>query len=177
MVAIGQILAEVKTELAHREFLTFVEAVGLSRSTAYRWMAAAEAAAGCSHVENVEATALYALAARSTPENVRDDFFRQAAVGQRVTLQEVQTVLRTPGGPKPRPEPNHAEAVADAIVAAEEAGAGRDWRRRDVRTERVAREIGRFREDARAEVAAAVDGWGRACVAAAAPYLSAEPTD
>lgn len=171
LVTIGRILEDVKGGLAHQEFLAFIDALGLSRATAYRWMAAASIAVGCSHVENVEPTALYALAAKSTPEEVRTDFLAQADAGHRVTLQEVQATLRQHRPAKPQPVPNLAEKLVDGIVEAEEAGAGRNWRRHDVRAESIRQEIERFREDVRAEVAAAVYAWGQACIEAAAPYV------
>src|SRR4051794_37666950 len=56
LVEFGRILTDVRTTLPHKDFLAFVEAVGISRPTAYRWIAAAGAAQGCSHVENIEST-------------------------------------------------------------------------------------------------------------------------
>src|SRR5829696_2445349 len=52
LVEFGRILTDVRATLSHKEFLAFVEVVGISRPTAYRWIAAAGTAQGCSHVEN-----------------------------------------------------------------------------------------------------------------------------
>ena len=171
LVRIGLTLADVKRGLTHQEFLAFIDALGLSRATAYRWMAAATAAIGCSHVENVALTALCALAVKSTPEEVREAFLKQADAGQRVTLQEVQATLQQHRPAKPQPAPNLVEKLVDGMVEAEDAGVGRDWRGHYVRAERIRQEIERFREDARAEVAATVYAWGQACIEAATPYL------
>lgn len=175
LVTIGHRLASVKEELAHQEFLAFLAILGLSRPTAYRWMAAAEAATGCSHVENIEPTALYALSAKTTPDEVRQEFLARADAGHRVTVQEVQTTLKQGRTTTSRPEPSLVERLVDDMVddmvAAEEAKAGRDWRGRDVRSEHITREIARYGEEHRAEVAAAVAAWGRACLEAAQPYL------
>ncbi len=171
LVTIGHRLTSVKEGLAHSEFLAFIAALGLSRPTAYRWIRAADAAIGCSHVENIEPTALYALSAKETPDEVREAFLARADAGHRVTLQEVQTTLRQGRIAASRPAPNLVERLVDGMVAAEEAKAGRDWRGREVRADHVAREIGRYGEEHRPEVAAAVAAWGEACVAAAAACL------
>ncbi len=170
LVTIGRILTGVKEGLAHPEFLAFIAALGLSPATAYRWMRAADAAIGCSHVENIESTALYALSATSTPEEMRAAFLARADAGHRVTLQEVQATLKQGRSGSHRSAPNLVERLVDGMVAAEEARAGRDWRGRNVRAEHVAREIGRYGEEDRPEVAAAVAAWGEACVTAAAAY-------
>jgi len=171
LVTIGRLLTGVKEGLAHQEFLAFIAALGLSRPTAYRWMAAAEVAIGCSHVENIEPTALYALSAKSTSAEVREAFLEQADAGHRVTLQEVQMTLRQHRLPRPQSKPNLVERLVDDMVAAEEAKAGRDWRGRNVRSEHITREIDRYGEETRAEVAEAVAAWGKACVAAAAACI------
>lgn len=174
LVEFGQILSEVRATLTHKDFLGFAEAIGISRPTAYRWIAAAEAAQGCSHVENIESTALYALAAPSTPDDVREDFLRQADAGRAVTLQAVKATLNDRREPKATQQTNYAEQLLDAIVAADDAGIGSNWRGRDVRSDRIAEEIGRFVAESRVDVAVAVDAWGRACVAAASTYLDSD---
>lgn len=171
LVTIGRMLAEVKAELAQDEFLAFVAVLGLSKATAYRWMAAANVADGCSHVENLELSALYALSSKSTPEEVRNAFLQQADAGHRVTLQEVQTTLQQHRPTRTPPTPNFVERIVDGMVEAEDAGAGRDWRGRDRRANEIQREIGRFAEESRTEVAATVLAWGHACVEAAQPFL------
>jgi predicted DNA-binding transcriptional regulator AlpA len=171
LVTIGHRLTSVKEGLAHQEFLAFIAALGLSRPTAYRWMSAAQAALGCSHVENIEPTALYALSAKSTSDEVREAFLARADAGHRVTLQEVQTTLRQGRTATHRPTPNLVERLVDDMIAAEEARAGRDWRGRAVRAEYIAREIARYGEEHRADVATAVAAWGHACVEAATAYL------
>jgi hypothetical protein len=172
LVEFGQILTEVRSTLTHKEFLDFVKAIGISRPTAYRWIAAAGAGQACSHVENIESTALYALAAPSTPEDVRDAFLRQADAGQGVTLQAVRATLNDRREPKSTPKINYAEKIVDAIVAADDAGVGTNWRGRDVRADRMVDEIERFIAESRVDIAISVDAWGRSCIAAASGYLA-----
>ncbi len=176
LVTIGHRLTSVKEGLAHQEFLVFIAALGLSRPTAYRWMAAANAAIGCSHVENIETSALYALSAKTTPDEVREAFLARADAGHRVTLQEVQTTLRQHRLPRPQSKPNLVERLVDGMVAAEDAKAGRDWLGREARADRIGQEIARFPEEDRSEVAVAVHAWGQACIVAAGPYLTATET-
>jgi hypothetical protein len=171
LVTIGGVLGQVKAELAQDEFVAFVEVLGLSRATAYRWMAAAAAAAGCSHIENVEPSALYALAAKSTPDEVRESFLRHADAGHRVTLQDVQATLRQHRPARPQSAPSLVERIVDGMVEAEEARAGRDWRGQNVRASEIQREIARFEEESRSDVAATVLAWGHACVEAAQPFM------
>jgi hypothetical protein len=174
IITAGLELADVKALLAPQEFSAFVATLGLSRATAYRWMSAAALAAGHSHPENLEVSALYALGAKSTPDVVREAFLAKADAGQRVTLQEVQEALRQHRPAPERATPNLVERIVDGMVEAEETRAGRDGWGRDLRAEHVAEEIDRFQEESRVEVAAAVAEWGRACVAGAQPFLYEE---
>jgi len=171
LVTIGHHLAGVKEGLAHQEFLAFIAALGLSPATAYRWMRAADAAIGCSHVENIEPAALYTLSAKSTSDEVREAFLARADAGHRVTLQDVQTTLKQGRSGSPRSAPNLVERLVDGMVAAEEEKADLDWRGRDIRSEHITREIGRFSQESRVDVAAAVAAWGHACIEGAASYL------
>jgi len=176
LVDIGRILAEVRDALSHQEFLAFVAYVGISRSTAYRWIAAAEAAEGCSHVENVEPTALYALASRSTPDDVRERFLRRADTGHLVTHQEVRDALKREGEPSgsapgSAPDPDTAEKLMDAILEAEDALADEAAAELEGRVAAVNGEVRRYHGEDRADIAVVVRAWGVACVAAAEPFL------
>jgi hypothetical protein len=171
LVTIGHMLCEVKSEVAPQEFIAFIGVLGLSKATVYRWMAAAEVATGCSHVENLEPSALYALSAKSTPEGVRQEFLQRADAGHQVTHQEVQMTLRQHRPVNLQARPNRVEQLVDGMVDADEAGVGRDWRGRDVRAELLRHEIMRFAEGSRPDVAATVLAWGHACVKAAQPFV------
>ena len=174
LVDIGRILGEVQDTLNHQEFLAFVAYAGISRATAYRWIAAAQAAEGCSHVENVEPTALYALASRSTPDDVRERFLRRADTGYLVTHQEVKAALRR-SEPDPEPvAPNLTERLLEAVLDAEEATLDAQEPARTVRTAWIGGEISSYSDEDRPIVADIVRAWGHAFAEAAEPHLAKE---
>lgn len=88
IIAIGRKLAEVKERLGHGRFLDWLDAeFGWHRVTANRFMQVAEVFADLemSQIVTFAPSALYLLAAPSTPESVRAEVLVRAAAGEAIT--------------------------------------------------------------------------------------------
>ena len=87
VIEIGQALIRQKAKLGHGNFLNWLAAeFGMSNPTASRFMNVAERFGSKSFsVKDLDLTALYELAAPSTPEEVRSEVERRIAAGELVT--------------------------------------------------------------------------------------------
>jgi hypothetical protein len=96
IVEIGRELQAVKRRLEHGQFLNWVEAAcKLSARAAQLKMRAAEWAEGKHEIVSLlEPTAIYALAAPSTPETVRQEVLTRLEEGQRPAPQVVKEMIR-----------------------------------------------------------------------------------
>lgn len=92
IIEIGRDLIDVKARLGHGHFLKWIEAeFGMSQQAANNFVHVAERFAGkLPTVGSLAATVLYALAAPSTPDDVRAEVTERAARGESVSLEEVK---------------------------------------------------------------------------------------
>lgn len=119
IVEIGQKLIEVKERLGHGSFLDWLEAeFGWNRRTAHRFMSVAEQFGGkcdkLSHL-NLAPSALYILAAPSTPKAVRDEALARAEAGESITYTAAKAIKQKyatpPTKPQPQPEPQPESVI------------------------------------------------------------------
>lgn len=93
---IGQSLAEVRTQLKHGQFDAWLKAeFGWSRRTAYNFINVYETFGNRANLAQIDiaTSALYLLAAPSTPQNLREQYIEEAKTGKRITHKElVQTI-------------------------------------------------------------------------------------
>ena len=95
---IGQKLFEVRTELEYGQFDTWVKAeFGWSRRTAYNFISVYEAFGKSANFAQLEiaTSALYKLAASSTPQSVRKKFLDKAQQGEKITHKEISQALES----------------------------------------------------------------------------------
>jgi len=93
---IGQKLAQVRSQLKHGQFETWLKAeFGWSRRTAYNFINVYETLAERANLAQIDiaTSALYLLAAPSTPQNVREEFLQRAHEGQTVTYKNIRQVI------------------------------------------------------------------------------------
>ena len=91
IIEVGRELIEQKKALGHGNFLPWIDAeFGMTDRTALNFMRVYEQFGSKSEmISNLRPTALYALAAPSTPEPVRDEALGLAASGEKVTAKTV----------------------------------------------------------------------------------------
>lgn len=92
IIEIGRDLIAVKERIGHGNFLPWIEAeFGMAERTARNFMSVSERYGSKSAmVADLPVSALYELAAPSTPEPVREEVERRAADGERVSADEVR---------------------------------------------------------------------------------------
>ncbi|MFN6559094.1 MAG: DUF3102 domain-containing protein [Nostoc sp. ChiSLP01] len=93
---IGEKLAQVRSHLKHGQFETWLKAeFGWSRRTAYNFINVYETLAERANFAQIDiaTSALYLLAAPSTPQNVRDEFLQRAHEGQTITYKNIRQVI------------------------------------------------------------------------------------
>ena len=89
---IGQRLAEVRLQLKHGQFDAWLKAeFGWSRRTAYNFINVYETFGNRANLAQIDiaTSALYLLAAPSTPDKVRDKYIEEAKTGKRITHKEL----------------------------------------------------------------------------------------
>lgn len=89
---IGQSLAEVRAQLKHGQFETWLKAeFGWSRRTADNFINVYETFGNRANLAQIDiaTSALYLLAAPSTPENLREQYLQEAKTGKRITHKEL----------------------------------------------------------------------------------------
>jgi Protein of unknown function (DUF3102) len=100
IVAIGAELVKVKAAIGHGHYLPWLEAeFGWGERTAQRFVAVHECFGKSDTVadlEQIDVSALYLLAAPSTPEPVREEALEKAAAGERITQAGVQQMIAQP---------------------------------------------------------------------------------
>nr|WP_267871695.1 DUF3102 domain-containing protein [Nostoc sp. CHAB 5715] len=93
---IGQKLADVRSRLKHGEFETWLKAeFDWSRRTAYNFINVYEAFTERANLAqiNIATSALYLLAAPSTPENVREEILQRVNEGETLTHKSIRQVI------------------------------------------------------------------------------------
>jgi Protein of unknown function (DUF3102) len=123
VVAIGTELAEVKQALGHGHYRAWLEAeFGWRERQAQNFVAAARWAksANFADLDAIDVSALYLVAAKSTPEAVRTEVARRATAGERVTRSTVRGLLDgerkrvRAAAPEPAPGDPPPERASDA---------------------------------------------------------------
>ncbi len=106
VVEIGQILIQQRNR-TEGHFLDWLkQGVGWSKSTAYNFIAVAEKFADVPNFGSIAPSALYTLAAESTPEEVRIEFTELAKTGRAVRHKDVkEAVANTKARTKAEPIP------------------------------------------------------------------------
>lgn len=120
IVAIGQDLLSVKARLPHGAFLPWISAeFGMSQQSASRFMSVAEAYTDkLPKLGNLSLSAIYELAAPSTPDTVRQVIEARAETGEAVSVEEVKRLKREAAEAVKRAEDAEAKA-ADAQARAD----------------------------------------------------------
>ena len=121
IIEIGRELQAVKRRLEHGRFLNWVEAeCNLPRRSAQLMMAAAEWAQGKNEIVSLlEPTAIYALAAPSTPETVRQDVLSLLKEGQTPAPKAVRDMIRAVKKRKPTAREKNSRADNNARKVAQ----------------------------------------------------------
>lgn len=120
LVRIGQFIREAKERLPHGTFIGWCESeLPWGRTTVHRLARAAEVFGGveCSKLEQIEPSALYVLAAPSTPPEVRQKALEAAGKGEPVTHEQAARLVaesKADAGKRPSPPPGH-EVVMDRL--------------------------------------------------------------
>ncbi|WP_138505852.1 DUF3102 domain-containing protein [Nostoc sp. PA-18-2419] len=94
---IGHKLAEVRSQLKHGQFETWLKAeFGWSRRTAYNFINVYETLAEPASLAQIDiaTSALYLLAAPSTPQNVREEILQRAHQGKTITYKSIRQVIK-----------------------------------------------------------------------------------
>lgn len=93
---VGQKLVDVRSRLKHGQFETWLKAeFGWSRRTAYNFINVYEAFGERTNLAQIDiaTSALYLLAAPSTPQQVRNEFLQRAREGEAVTHKSLRRVM------------------------------------------------------------------------------------
>ena len=93
---VGQKLVEVRSQLKYGQFETWLSAeFGWSRRTAYNFINVYEAFSQSTNFAQLDiaTSALYKLAAPSTPESVRQEFLAKANQGEKITHKSINQAL------------------------------------------------------------------------------------
>lgn len=99
-IEIGQKLIEIKLRLGHGRFIDWLGAeFDWSERTAQNYMRVADKFATVADLGEIAPSALYLLAASTTPETVRQEILDQAAAGNRVTKRDVENKLQEKATP------------------------------------------------------------------------------
>ncbi|MEO1341831.1 MAG: DUF3102 domain-containing protein [Cyanobacteria bacterium J06635_13] len=94
---IGKMLNEVQSKLQRGQFDEWIKTeFDWSRRTAYKFISVFKRFDNSVNLEeiNIATSALYLLAAESTPETVREEFIQKAQSGEKVTHQQVLKVVK-----------------------------------------------------------------------------------
>jgi hypothetical protein len=94
---IGQKLVDVRSQLKHGQFELWLKAeFGWSRRTAYNFINVYEAFNKSANFAQIDiaTSALYLLAAPSTPQFVREDFLQRAKEGEKLTHKELSQFIK-----------------------------------------------------------------------------------
>ena len=107
---VGQKLVEVRSQLEYGQFDTWLSAeFGWSRRTAYNFINVYEAFSKNTNFAqlNIATSALYKLAAPSTPQAIRQEFLQKAKQGEKIThksISEALTAKKKSAAPPEKPQ-------------------------------------------------------------------------
>ena len=110
---IGQKLAEVRSWLKHGQFEVWLKAeFGWSHRTAYNFINVYEAFGKTANFAEIDiaASALYLLAAPSTPQKIRDEFVQRARAGEKITYKSVRKTIK-----KAQPQLSPADTLVNSL--------------------------------------------------------------
>ncbi|MEA5513958.1 DUF3102 domain-containing protein [Nodularia sp. UHCC 0506] len=119
---IGESLAEVRAQLKHGQFETWLKAeFGWSRRTAYNFINVYETFGNRANLAQIDiaTSALYLLAAPSTPENLREQYLQEAKTGKRITHKELVHTIKHQAekvAEKPEELPLHPKSEIISII-------------------------------------------------------------
>ncbi len=114
---IGQRLVDVRSALKHGQFETWLKAeFGWSRRTAYNFINVYETFQERANLAQIDiaTSALYLLAAPSTPQEVREQYLQQAKAGKKVTHKDLRKTIE-----QERPAKMLPETVEVSLTAVE----------------------------------------------------------
>lgn len=96
IVAIGQDLNAVKERMPHGQFLPWIQSeFEMGQRTAYNFMAVADQFGDkLAKFANLKPSAIFELAAPSTPEPIRQEVIARSEAGEEVTLKEIKELKR-----------------------------------------------------------------------------------
>jgi len=95
---IGQKLADVRSRLKHGQFEAWLKAeFNWSRRTAYNFISVYETFDQCANLAQLDiaTSALYLLAAPSTPETIKEEYIQRAQKGETITHKDLQKAIET----------------------------------------------------------------------------------
>lgn len=107
IIEIGQKLIEVKARLGHGQFTGWFEAeLGLERTMATKFIQVAErfGAVDMLKISTFAPSALYLLAAPSTPESAREEAIERAGTGEQITHAAARSIVAEHKAPYPDEE-------------------------------------------------------------------------
>ncbi|MCC5602095.1 DUF3102 domain-containing protein [Nostoc favosum] len=117
---IGQRLAEVRSKLKHGQFDTWLKAeFGWSRRTAYNFINVYETFGNRANLAQIDiaTSALYLLAAPSTPQKLREQYLEEAKTGKRITHKDLVQTIKHQQEEKTDSITTSQEAIKPEIVA------------------------------------------------------------
>jgi uncharacterized protein (DUF2267 family) len=112
---IGQRLVDVRSALKHGQFETWLKAeFGWSRRTAYNFINVYETFRERANLAQIDiaTSALYLLAAPSTPQEVREQYLQQAKAGKKVTHKDLRETIE-----RERPAKLRPDALSETVEA------------------------------------------------------------
>ena len=182
IIVIGRKLAEVKEHLGHGRFLDWLAAeFGWHRFTANRFMQVAEVFSDLemSQIVTFAPSALYLLAAPSTPETARAEALERAAAGEAITHGRARGILaRHQAFPLTAGDPMGAAEGATAALWSEQEEAAIDISERAVDESAALPNQPTVPDDTAMleDLVAGVEGWlaGRSALAEARALILAE---
>jgi site-specific DNA-methyltransferase (adenine-specific) len=182
IIAIGRKLAEVKAHLGHGRFLDWLAAeFGWHRFTANRFMQVAEVFADLemSQIVTFAPSALYLLAAPSTPETARVEALERVATGEAITYSQARAIItRHQAFPMTAGDPTGTAGAALAALGSGEEATCIDIRDSAAHDAEAIPAQPPASDDAAAleELVAGVEGWlaGRSALAEARAAILAE---
>jgi DNA modification methylase len=116
---IGQKLAEVRSQLGHGPFDMWLKAeFNWSRRTAYNFISVYETFGTRANLAQLDiaTSALYLLAAPSTPKKVREEYLQRAEEGEKITHKDLQDTIQKE---KSQPAPTSTESSQQSAIKPE----------------------------------------------------------
>lgn len=108
IVEIGHQLIGVRGECGRGLYLKWIAGeFGWSYRTAYNFKSVAERFGhqeDLKRISNLEPTTLYLLAAKSTPETVREEVLRRLDTGEKISAKEIRAMIREANGQQEKRE-------------------------------------------------------------------------